>query len=121
MEKFSLNVVKRDARGKGGAREPGEVVPFSAPVVVQIEEPPPVARTGNELRQAREAKGISLRDIAQRSKIGVRFLEYLEQERFDMLPAPVYIRGFVMEYARAVGLDASSTVEAYLARVPPHS
>lgn len=106
------------AEADGGTREPGEIVPFAVSAPPRSEEPPAVARTGEDLRHAREAKGVSLRDIAQRSKIGIRFLEYLEQERFDMLPAPVYIRGFVTEYARAVGLDACSTAEAYLGRVP---
>jgi flagellar biosynthesis protein FlhG len=55
---------------------------------------------------------------ASASKIGVRFLEYIEADRFDMLPAHVYLRGFVQEYARAVGLDPRRTAESYLSRIP---
>ena len=57
------------------------------------------------------------REIAARSKIGVRFLEYIEEDRHGLLPAPVYLRGFLQEYARAVGLDPRRTADAYLARL----
>jgi hypothetical protein len=96
---------------------PAHVVPADpmgarAPVVVL---PNPV--TGPDLKRFRESRGIPLREIAAASKVGVRFLEYIECERVDVLPAPVYLRGFVQEYARAVGLDPRQTAESYLARV----
>jgi cytoskeletal protein RodZ len=65
----------------------------------------------------REEKGISLQDIAASSKIGVRYLEYIESDRHSHLPARVYLRGFLMEYARALGLDPDRTVKAYLAQL----
>ncbi|HEV7500954.1 MAG TPA: helix-turn-helix domain-containing protein [Vicinamibacteria bacterium] len=83
-----------------------------APVVVL---PDPV--TGPDLKRFRESRGIPLREIAAASKVGVRFLEYIEAERVEVLPAPVYLRGFVQEYARVVGLDPRPTAESYLARV----
>jgi flagellar biosynthesis protein FlhG len=73
--------------------------------------------TGGDLKRVRESRAITLRDIAAASKIGVRFLEYIEDERFDALPAPVYVRGFVQEYARVVGLDPRRTAESYVARM----
>lgn len=76
-----------------------------------------VAATGADLRRAREARGISLRDISMRTKVGVRFLEYIEAERLDVLPATVYLRGFVAEFARAVGLDPRESAEAYIAHI----
>lgn len=102
------------AKGEGGQDRPPRASVTDAPVVHGAAR---VVSSGAELRQAREARGISLRDISLRSKIGARFLEYIEQERFDMLPAKVYLRGFVAEYARAVGLDPIASAEAYLARV----
>lgn len=75
--------------------------------------------TGAALRRFREQKGIGLREISLRSKVGVRFLEYIEQERHAMLPAPVYLRGFLLEYARALGLEPRLTADAYLALLPP--
>ncbi len=94
--------------------------PVAAPVepaarVPTVVLPDPV--TGPDLKRFRESRGIPLRDIAAASKVGVRFLEYIESERLDVLPAPVYLRGFVQEYARVVGLDPRQTAQSYLARV----
>jgi flagellar biosynthesis protein FlhG len=74
--------------------------------------------TGAVLRQFRERRGVGLHEIATVSKVGVRFLEYIEQDRHSDLPAPVYLRGFLQEYARCLGLEPQSTADAYLARVP---
>jgi flagellar biosynthesis protein FlhG len=94
-------------------RVPGSVPtpPPPAPAVL----PDPVR--GADLRAVRERSGVSLRDIAATSKVGVRFLEYIESDRFDRLPAPVYLRGFVQEYARVVHLDPRRTADSYLAYV----
>jgi hypothetical protein len=77
--------------------------------------PEPV--TGPDLRRVREARGVALKEIAIASKIGVRFLEYIEADRHKDLPPPVYLRGFLHEYARAVGLDPQRTAASYLARL----
>jgi flagellar biosynthesis protein FlhG len=73
--------------------------------------------TGADLRKLREERGVSLRAIALVTKIGVRFLEYIEEDRLALLPAPVYLRGFLMEYGRALGLDPLRTAESYMARL----
>lgn len=75
--------------------------------------------TGAALRRFRELKGIGLREISLRSKVGVRYLEYIEQERHALLPPPVYLRGFLQEYASALGLEPRRTAEAYMALLPP--
>jgi len=62
-------------------------------------------------------RGDSLRQIANASKVGVRYLEYIEQDRFAYLPAPVYLRGFLQEYARMVGLDPRRVTESYLSQM----
>ena len=72
--------------------------------------------TGPLLRQIREAIGVELREIAERSKIGMAYLQALEGEVFAKLPAPVYVRGFLVEYARALGLDAERVKRTYLER-----
>jgi curved DNA-binding protein CbpA len=77
--------------------------------------------TGPELKRIREARGISLRDIAMQSKIGMRTLEHIEEDRLPYLPAPVYLRGFLQEYARAVGLDAAKVVASYMGRLAKRS
>ena len=57
---------------------------------------------------------MSLREIADNSKISLRYLEALEQDRFDVLPAPVFARGFLREYARVVGLNPDEVVNLFL-------
>jgi flagellar biosynthesis protein FlhG len=72
--------------------------------------------SGPLLRQIREAVGVELREIAERSKIGMAYLSALEDETFSKLPAAVYVRGFLAEYARALGLDGERVKQSYLAR-----
>ena len=72
--------------------------------------------SGPLLRQIREAVGVELREIAERSKIGMAYLQALEGEVFAKLPAPVYVRGFLAEYARALGLDPERVKQTYLDR-----
>jgi flagellar biosynthesis protein FlhG len=72
--------------------------------------------TGALLRQIREALGIELREITERTKIGLAYLVSLEAEQFPKLPATVYVRGFLGEYARLLGLDSRRVVETYLER-----
>jgi cytoskeletal protein RodZ len=69
---------------------------------------------GTWLRRQRELREISLREIADVTKISIRYLEALEQDRFDVLPAPVFAKGFLREYARYVGLDPDEVVNSYL-------
>jgi hypothetical protein len=87
------------------------------PGPASTEDVPPVL-TGAHLRRIREARGITLRAIATSSKIGLRFLEYIEEDRFSELPPGPYLRGFLQEYARLVGLNPRRTAEAYMSRIP---
>jgi len=77
----------------------------------------PAIVDGAALKRMREARGMSLREIAATSKVGVRFLQYMEEDRVAMLPAPVYLRGFLQEYARIVGLDPRRVADSYLSRI----
>jgi cytoskeletal protein RodZ len=69
---------------------------------------------GDWLRRQRELREISLRDIAERTKISLRYLEAMEADRFDLLPAPLFAKGFLREYARYVGLSPDDVVNHYL-------
>lgn len=69
---------------------------------------------GAWLRTQREARGVTIDAIAETSKISRRYLESLETDRFDALPAPVFVRGFLREYSRIVGLDADEVANFYL-------
>ncbi|MEH3035780.1 MAG: DUF4115 domain-containing protein [Sphingomonas adhaesiva] len=66
---------------------------------------PGPASVGARLRAAREAQGLSLPEVAARTRVTQRFLEALENDRLDQLPSPTYASGFARAYARAVGLD----------------
>jgi cytoskeletal protein RodZ len=70
---------------------------------------------GARLRQAREARGISLRQIATSTKISITALEALERNKISMLPGGIFSRAFVRSYAREVGLDPDETVREFLA------
>ncbi len=72
---------------------------------------------GARLRRWRIARGIELDRVASTTKIGASYLRSLEEERFDALPASVYVRGFLTAYVRAVGLDAERVVPPYMERV----
>jgi flagellar biosynthesis protein FlhG len=73
--------------------------------------------SGALLRQVREARGIELREIAERSKVGMAYLQALEAETFAKLPAAVYVRGFLVEYAKVLGLDVERVKDTYLLRL----
>ncbi len=60
---------------------------------------------GASLRQERELRGVSLQEISAATKIGVRMLEAIEEDRLDKLPQGLFVRGFVREYARFLALD----------------
>lgn len=69
---------------------------------------------GPWLKRQRELRGVGLRDIADDTKISLRYLQALEANRFDVLPAQVFVRGFLRQYSHFVGLDADEVVNAFL-------
>jgi cytoskeleton protein RodZ len=81
------------------------------------QEPQPpsseLASFGEELRREREIRGISLKEIADATKISKRFLDAIERNDHKTLPAPVFTRGFVREYARYLGLNSDEMVNRY--------
>ena len=74
---------------------------------------------GSRLRAAREAKQLSLRDIADTTKISIGALEALEENDVAWLPGGIYSRAFVRSYAAEVGLDPEQTMRDFMAQVPP--
>ncbi|OAQ20461.1 helix-turn-helix domain-containing protein [Thermosulfurimonas dismutans] len=68
---------------------------------------------GQYLREAREMRGLSLEEVAQETKINKVFLEALENEDWDSLPAEIYVRGYLRSYAEAVGLDPKEVLLRY--------
>lgn len=68
---------------------------------------------GHILREARETKGYTLREVQDKTRINSRFLEALEMGDFDRLPTPTHVRGFLRNYSRFLGLDPEPMLERY--------
>jgi flagellar biosynthesis protein FlhG len=81
--------------------------------------------SGASLRRTRLARGLELEQITAVTKVKPVYLRCIEEERFDALPAAVYVRGFVTAYARCLGLDPSRVANDYVERLlavrPLHS
>ena len=73
--------------------------------------------SGEFLKKARETAGVDLRSISQETKIGVTLLGYIEEERLDRLPVEVYLRNFVRQYARCLGLEEERVSRSYVTRI----
>jgi cytoskeletal protein RodZ len=71
---------------------------------------------GTTLRDARTRQGLDFPELEQRTKIRPKYLRALEDERFEILPAPTYIRGFLRSYAEALGLEPQPFVDEYNSR-----
>ena len=71
---------------------------------------------GSSLRDARVRQGLDFPELEQLTRIRPKYLRALEDERFDVLPAPTYVRGFLRSYAAALGLDGQPFVDEYNSR-----
>ena len=80
-----------------------------------------MASIGEQLRSARESKTISLSDAANDVKISKRYLEALEEGNYSVFPAQVYIKGFLSNYAKYLGLDSKNILEQYSKLIIPDS
>ena len=69
---------------------------------------------GEEIRRERELREITLREIAESTKISLRYLDALEQNDFEHLPGGVFNKGFVRAFAEHIGVDPEAMVNAYL-------
>jgi flagellar biosynthesis protein FlhG len=89
------------------------------PLRVELPQPevtPDTEFGGDLLRRIREARGIDLMEISQRTKVGIGHLRAIEEERWTTMPALVYLRGFLVEYARFLRLDVTQVTRTFLAR-----
>jgi hypothetical protein len=78
-----------------------------------------VVEIGSSLREARERQKLELSRIERDTRIRAKFLQALENEQFDRLPAPAYAKGFLRTYADYLGLDAQRFVDEYNAHFAP--
>lgn len=114
-------------------RRPYELSVFPEEPEQTVEEGPLPARAGDLpeapevtpdtefdgalIRAVRESRGLALKQIAKRTKIGVNYLQAIEDDDFGALPALVYVRGFVAEVAKCLSLDPSHVAHSYVRRV----
>ena len=84
-------------------------------------EPHQSPSVGQRLSEARLARGLSLSDAERQTRIARRYLQALEADQFGILPAPVYARGFLRNYARFLGLDDRELMAGLSLSQPPPS
>ena len=73
--------------------------------------------TGEFLKKVREYKQVDLPRLADMTKVSKTYLGHIEQEAFDKLPAPVYVRGFVFQYAKCLKLNPELVANSYIFRM----
>jgi len=76
---------------------------------------------GSRMRQVREQRGVTLRQIAEATKISVSQLEALERNDISRLPGGIFSRAFVRSYAAEIGADPEQTVREFLSQFPHDS
>ncbi len=102
-----------ETKAKDTSIPPGELPP--APTIT-----PDTEFSGALLRAVRESQGTGLEQISERTKVGTNYLRCIEDDEFDELPAAVYVRGFVTEFAKCLKLDPEQVSQSYLRRYRAH-
>lgn len=132
IEALAKRLQRGDAGARAGEEERGDRAPrvaagaargaARAQISKGVAPPrmlPPLDRAapGAYLRRCREALGLSLAELTERTR--VRILDQIEDERFDLLPPEPYLKGYLYEYARALELpDIADLATCYLAKAP---
>ncbi|SRR5579884_2268823 len=70
--------------------------------------------TGKTLKGMRERQGVSLQEIADRTRINITYLFCIEEDNFRALPAEVYLRSYIYQYAKMLHWDSKRVLEGYL-------
>lgn len=78
----------------------------------------PLTELGNRLKEAREAKGLTLDDLQEITKIQKRYLSCIEQGKYDVIPGKFYVRAFIKQYAEAVDIDPETLFEEFRHEIP---
>jgi len=75
------------------------------------------AITGTDLKRMRAEAEIKLEDIAERTKIWIEFLRYIENDQFDKLPSRFHLKGFLKAYVQHFSADVDAVVDRYMKRI----
>ena len=114
LERKGSQEWKRPLEAQEVLKEKKSPLPFTE-ISIDVGEGP---YRGKRLREIRERMGIELSSISKETKIPTKILESIEEERFETLPATVYLKGFLKGYAQFLGLDPQKVVEDYLNAMP---
>ncbi len=116
---LSLNADNRYLKNAGPLPEPA-LPPMPMPaIVIPMPQPLPATITeftGPVLKALREQRAITTRTIADTTKLGTRYIDFIEAENFSKLPARPYLRGFLVLYAKALGYEPERLVSDYMKR-----
>jgi hypothetical protein len=82
---------------------------------------PAASDFGSRMRHVREQRGVSLRQVAQTTKLSVSALEALERNDISRLPGGIFSRAFVRSYAAEIGANPEETVRDFLSQFPHES
>lgn len=96
---------------------PPAAAPEPSPVPVQAQPLAVTEFTGSVIRVLREQRNLSLQAVADITKISSRHLQHIEEEAYSRLPARPYLRGFLAQYAKALGYEPEKLVNDYMRRV----
>lgn len=99
------------ASPSGTGAPPASAAPPAAPPLSLIEV------TGASLRARRESVGVPLQEIAHNTRISIAYLQFIEEDHIRGLPHDAYLRGYLAQYARAVGLDPHTVADGYIRHV----
>lgn len=86
-----------------------------------VADAPGLSGAGARLRAAREAQGLAATDVARHLRLSTHQVEALETDAHDKLPGPVFVRGFLRNYARLVKLDPEAVVASQPSLAPAPS
>jgi Helix-turn-helix domain len=107
---LAVSPLAAPAKTPEAPRPPAPAPPREAEFVL----PEGAAFTGEFLRCAREARGLGIQQVCERTKVARHHLENIEADRYEKLPAPVFLRGILMALARELRLDGQKVARSYL-------
>ncbi len=116
---LSLHSINRYDSGESGGTDlpPGQPAPPHQPGEMAAPAPQFSGEfTGPAIKLVREQRGLSIRNVADTTKVSARYLEFIEEENFSRLPARPYLRGFLVLYAKALGYEPERMISDYLKR-----
>ena len=85
--------------------------------MIQLEEKNPNERLGDFLARVRESQGLSIEDLAERTKISVKMLHFIEASDWKSLPVEAYVRSYLNSVSSKLGLDTKAILKMYTQEV----